>query len=120
MAGSGPVRGVAPLERVLGQASLPLDPAPAPVPPVIDQRVCAADRAKLTGDNARILERLRRGPATGAQLAAWLCDEAGANASAWRTRVSDVRLWLQRHTGETVATRRLRPRVYLYQIEANR
>ena len=85
MAGSGPVRGVAPLERVLGQASLPLDPAPAPVPPVIDQRVPNLDKPKLCRMSRAILDRVERGPAKASELHAMF-----PGARSVRTRISDV------------------------------
>ena len=98
------------------QRALPLPPPPAPVPPVRDQRVSVADRPRLRGHNARVLDRLREGPATNAQLAALL-----GPASAWRTRVSDVRLWLERHEGLTVrAERCVSDGLYLYRLEAIR
>jgi hypothetical protein len=95
------------------QRSLPLDPAPEPVPPVVDQRVPLEDALVLAGHNALVLARLREGPAAGADLERLL-----GPGSAWRTRVSDVRRWLRRR-GETVTATRVAPRLWLYQIEAN-
>lgn len=92
------------------QGTLPLEVQP--VPPVVDQRVAGDERDALKGHNAAVLARLRQGPATGADLERLL-----GPGSAWRTRVSDVRRWLERR-GETVRTRRLRPRVYVYFLEA--
>ena len=98
------------------QRALPLTPPPAPVPPVSDKRVSIADRPRLAGHNLTILERLKAGPATNAQLAALL-----GPASAWRTRVSDCRLWLERHEGLTVrAERCVSDGLYLYRLEAIR
>jgi hypothetical protein len=64
---------------------------------VRDKRVSIADRPRLAGHNLRVLDRLKAGPATNVELAALL-----GPASAWRTRVSDVRLWLERHERLTV------------------
>jgi hypothetical protein len=101
---------------VTRQRALPLSPPPAPVPPVRDQRVGVADRPRLAGHNLRVLDRLRVGAATNAELAALL-----GPASAWRTRVSDCRLWLERHEGLTVrAERCLSDGLWLYRIEAIR
>jgi uncharacterized protein YbjT (DUF2867 family) len=101
---------------VARQRALPLTPPPAPVPPVRDQRVSVADRPRLAGHNLRVLERLKAGPATNAELAVLL-----GPASAWRTRVSDVRLWLERHEGMTVrAERCVSDGLYLYRLEAIR
>lgn len=79
------------------QHALDFDPKPAPVPSVVDQRVSVADRVRLTGHNARMLELLREGPAPNT----WLAQQFPP-ATAWRSRISDVRLWLQAR-GETVA-----------------
>jgi hypothetical protein len=79
---------------------------------VIDQRVPAEDVAVLGRHNAIVLARLRQGPATGAQL-----EQLLGPGSAWRTRVSNVRVWLQHH-GETVTARRAAPRLWLYRIES--
>ena len=98
------------------QRTLPLKPPPSPVPPVRDQRVSVADRPRLAGHNLRVLDRLKEGPATNVELAALL-----GPASAWRTRVSDVRLWLERHEGLTVkAERCVSDGLYLYRWEAIR
>jgi hypothetical protein len=51
------------------QAHLDFTPPPAPVPPVRDQRVPARELPRLKGMSLRILERLREGPATNAELA---------------------------------------------------
>jgi hypothetical protein len=100
---------------VARQHSLPLAPAPEPIPPVQDQRVSPADRPRLKGHNAKVLERLRWGAATNTELALLL-----GPAAAWRTRVSDVRLWLQRHTGETIVAEERKRGLWMYRIEANR
>ena len=97
---------------VARQAALPLTPPAAPVPPVRDQRVRVADRKRLVGHNLAILERLRQGPATNAQLAALL-----GPASAWRTRVSDVRRWLERHERLTVVALPERGGIWTYSLE---
>jgi hypothetical protein len=83
-----------------------------PVPPVWDQRVSVADRPRLKGHNLIVLEALRRGPKTNGQLAQLL-----GGASAWRTRVSDVRLWLEKHTGETITATRHTGGLWIYRIE---
>jgi hypothetical protein len=54
---------------------------------------------------------LRQGPATNVELAALL-----GPGSAWRTRVSDVRLWLERHTGETVEASQVEGGLWSYRI----
>jgi hypothetical protein len=88
-----------------------LDFAPQPIPPVVDQRVPRRDVARLAGHNATVLDRLRAGSASGADLERLL-----GPGSAWRTRVSDVRRWLRRQ-GETVACRRDEAGVYVYSLE---
>ena len=100
---------------VARQRALPLSPPPAPVPPVRDQRVRVADRKRLVGHNLAILERLRQGPATNAELAALL-----GPASAWRTRVSDCRLWLERREGLTIRAERVEGGIWSYRLEAIR
>jgi hypothetical protein len=67
------------------------------------------------GHNARVLARLREGQVTNAELAALL-----GPASAWRTRVSDVRLWLERHEGLTVVALQERGGIWTYSIEVIR
>jgi len=100
---------------VARQRALPLTPPPAPVPPVRDKRVRVADRKRLVGHNLAILERLRQGPATNAELAALL-----GPASAWRTRVSDVRLWVERHEGWTVVASQVGGGLWSYSLESIR
>jgi len=100
---------------VARQRALPLSPPPAPVPPVRDQRVSVADRKRLVGHNLAILERLYEGPATNAELAALL-----GPASAWRTRVSDVRLWVERHEGWTVVASQVGGGLWSYSLESIR
>ncbi len=82
-----------------------------PPPPVIDQRVPESDKTRLKGHNATVLARPRQGPATNVELAALL-----GPGSAWRTRVSDVRLWLERHTGETVEATKVEGGLWSYRI----
>jgi hypothetical protein len=96
----------------MGAVQQPLDFAPQPIPPVVDQRVPRRDVARLAGHNATVLDRLRAGSASGADLERLL-----GPGSAWRTRVSDVRRWLRRR-GETVACRRDEAGVYTYTLEA--
>jgi len=101
---------------VARQRALPLTPPAAPVPPVRDQRPSVADRERLTSHNLRILDRLRCGPATNVELAELL-----GPAAAWRTRVSDCRLWLEAHEGLTVkAERCVSDGLWLYSLEAIR
>ena len=100
---------------VARQRALPLTPAPAPVPPVRDQRPSVADRERLTSHNLRILDRLRCGAATNAELAVLL-----GPASAWRTRVSDCRLWLERREGLTIRAERVEGGIWSYRLEAIR
>ena len=100
---------------VVRQRALPLTPPPAPVPPVRDQRPSVADRERLVSHNLRILDRLRCGPATNAELAALL-----GPASAWRTRVSDCRLWLERREGLTIRAERVKGGRWNYRLEAIR
>ena len=95
------------------QRALPLSPPPAPVPPVRDQRVGVADRKRLVGHNLAILERLKAGPATNAELATLL-----GPASAWRTRCSDVRIWAERHLYMTVKAQQIDGGLWLYSLEA--
>jgi hypothetical protein len=83
-----------------------------PVFPVRDKRVGVADRPHLRGLNLRVFELLEKGPKTNIQLA-----EALGHASSWRTRVSDVRLWLERHTGETIVAEKLERGVWVYRIK---
>ena len=92
---------------MLGQQSIQW----TPLPPVIDQRVPKSDIPRLKGHNATVLARLRQGPATNVELAALL-----GPGSAWRTRVSDVRLWLERHTGETVEASQVEGGLWSYRI----
>ena len=83
-----------------------------PMPPVRDQRVGVADRPRLRGLNRRVLELLEDGPKTNVELA-----EALGHASSWRTRVSDVRLWLEKYTGETIVAEKRERGVWVYRIE---
>jgi hypothetical protein len=97
---------------VTRQRSLPLAPAPAPLPPVQDQRLNKAEEGKLRGDNALVLRRLRLGPATTAELA-----QAAPRSLAIHSRVADVRGYL-RGLGETVRRRRVGDRLHLYWLES--
>ncbi|MGE5747311.1 MAG: hypothetical protein ACM33U_08620 [Solirubrobacterales bacterium] len=81
------------------QAALDLTPAPAPLPPVQDQRVPKREMRRLSEASMRIEVALRlEGPISNRGLALMF-----PPGSAWRTRLSDVRLWLQKQ-GETVAS----------------
>lgn len=91
-----------------------LDFAPAPLPPVVDQRVPRAERRRLGGMSRRIIDLLReRGVVTNREWADLLPPGA-----AWRTRVSDARKWLERTSGETIRCRVQPGGLALYWIEA--
>lgn len=79
-------------DGILGaQRALPLEPPPVPVVPVQDQRVQKSEHMRLSGMSLKILELLRReGRLSNRDLACIF-----GPGAAWRTRVSDVRLWLQ-------------------------
>ena len=87
-----------------------LDFNPKPLPPVADPAVPTDERRALSGQNAAVLERLRRGPATTQQIA-----EAIPGSLAPHSRIADVRTWLEAQ-GETIRRVRLAPRVYEYRI----
>jgi len=72
------------------QRALPLTPAPAPLPPVQDQRVPAPERPRLRRMSRLILERVQRGPAKASELHAMF-----PGARSVRTRISEV----GRHVG---------------------
>jgi hypothetical protein len=97
---------------VTAPVQAPLDFSPRPLPPVVDQRVPKEERRRLSGMSLAIHDRLRQGAATNVQLAAMF--RPGA---AWRTRVSDLRLYLEQH-GETVRTASLGSGLFSYWIEA--
>jgi hypothetical protein len=84
------------------------------VPPVIDQRVPVEERKRLSGMSLRILDRLREGPATNRDLAQLFPDGA-----AWRTRVSDLRKWLEKQ-GETITSETRAGGLCLYRIEVRK
>ena len=100
---------------VARQRALPLTPPPAPVPPVRDGRALVADRERLVGHNLRVLDRLKEGPATNVELAELL-----GPAAAWRTRVSDCRLWLEAHEGLTIKAEQVKGGRWNYRLEAIR
>lgn len=79
---------------VARQKALPLDPAPAPLPPVRDQRVPRERRPTMSGASLRIYRRLQEGPVSNWELAAMF-----PPAAAWRTRLSDVRWALRAADG---------------------
>jgi hypothetical protein len=85
-----------------------------PLPPVIDQRVPVTERKRLSGMSLQILERLRHSSATNRDFA-----EMFPPGAAWRTRVSDVRRWLERQ-GETVKSETLRGGLCRYWIEVSK
>jgi len=80
-------------------------------PPVVDQRVPKRERRRLGRMSLAILERLRIAPATNSELGAMLPPGA-----AWRTRVSDCRIWLEGQ-GETIVTDLHRGGLSVYHIE---
>lgn len=90
------------------QQALDFTPPPQPIIPVQDQRVPKLEVKRLGRMSQAILDRLRQGPATNAELAQLF--PAGA---AWRSRLSDCRLWLQKH-GETIQTENLGGGLYRY------
>lgn len=95
------------------QAALDFTPAPEPVPPVRDQRVPRHERPRLGGMAARIVEMLRARPVvTNREFA-----EEFPPGAAWRTRISDARLWLERH-GETIRSQTYSGGLCRYWIEA--
>jgi hypothetical protein len=75
-----------------GQGRLDFTPTPRPVPPVRDQRVAKERRKVLGAKSQLILERIQKGPVSNAELALMF-----PPATAWRTRLSDVRFWLSAH-----------------------
>lgn len=103
------------LHPVARQRALPLSPAPQPVVPVRDQRVPKRERRRLGGMSLRIVEMLRaaKGPLSNRVIASAFSDGA-----AWRTRISDARLWLEQH-GETIRCKTERGGLATYWIEAN-
>lgn len=80
------------------QASLDFTPPSAPLPPVQDQRVPTRE-PRLCRMSRTVLEMLRGGPVTNRTFA-----ESFPPGAAWRTRISDARLWLEQH-GETIRSR---------------
>ena len=96
---------------VARQRALPLVPAPAPLPPVQDQRVPAPERPRLRRMSRLILERVERGPAKASELHAMF-----PGARSVRTRISEV----GRHVGEAWRSAPVRGVVgeWLYWIEA--
>ncbi len=75
------------------QRPLPLDPAPEPLIQPRDQRVRARRRA-FSAQAKRILARLEAGPVANVELALMF-----PPATAWRSRLSDVRWELRRRLG---------------------
>lgn len=76
------------------QRTLPLDPEPQPVPPVVDQRVPRQERPRLCRMSRLILLRLERGEALASELQAMF-----PGARSVRTRISNVNRWLQDRGG---------------------
>jgi hypothetical protein len=79
--------------------------------PVQDPAVEDADLPRLRGHNLIVLHRLRHGSATNVELADLL-----GPASAWRTRVSDVRRWLESTGDLTVRAERVEGGLWRYSI----
>ena len=77
--------------------------------PPTDPHVDPSDVSRLTGQNAVILARLERGPATN--------DELSRISRKYTSRISDVRAWLQRH-GKTIVCQRGVGGLNTYRIEA--
>jgi hypothetical protein len=75
-----------------------------PIIPVRDRNVSDDDKPRLTGQNAAILERLKYGPATNAQLASL--------SLKYTARVSDLRA-----AGYTVTCERQPGGVCIYRLE---
>ena len=96
---------------VARQHSLPLEPALSPLLPVQDQRVPRVERQRLSLQSQHILEALRRGPVMNRELA-----EMFPPGTAWRSRVSDVRQWLERR-GETVRSKTSAGGLCMYWLE---
>ena len=69
------------------------------------------DVPRLAGQNGRLLERLRIGPVTNTEIVEKMKIWAAA------TRISNVREWLRKHTGETIICQRLEGGVFRYTIE---
>jgi hypothetical protein len=67
------------------QRQLPLDPAPAPLPPVQDPQVPKAERPRLQRMARLIVERVEQGPARASELHAMF-----PGARSVRTRISDA------------------------------
>ncbi|MCE5277177.1 MAG: hypothetical protein ABFD92_16740 [Planctomycetaceae bacterium] len=84
---------------------VPVEPGVVQIEPHVAD---AADKARLTDQNARVLERLRQGPATGVELA--------AISLKYTSRVSEVRAYLAR-CGMTVVCRRHQGGQSVYLIE---
>lgn len=74
------------------QAALDFEPAPAPLPPVVDQRVPAAEQRRLCRMAATILDELRNGPALASALHGLF-----PGSRSVRTRISDVGRYLKAH-----------------------
>jgi len=66
------------------------------------------DVPRLTGQNERILARLREGPATNVELAAVSLKYTG--------RISDIRAWLEKHRSQTVVCRKGKGGLNTYEI----
>ena len=88
---------------------------PRPVPPVVDQRVPREEHRRLGAMSQKILEVLRtEGRVSNRDFACLF-----GPGAAWRTRVSDVRLWLEQR-GETVRCKTLPGGLAWYWIEVKR
>lgn len=76
--------------------------------PPTDPHVDPSDVSRLTGQNAAILARLERGPATN--------DELSRISRKYTSRISDVRAWLLRH-GKTITCEHGTGGLNTYRIE---
>ena len=84
----------------MSQALLPLQPAPDPLPPVVDQRVARRERPSLQRMSREILAFLRERGTRGAFASEIYAMFPGARSV--RTRISDVRRFIElSNTGET-------------------
>ena len=70
-----------------------------------------AARRRLGGQNARVLDRLRRGPATNVEL------ERVSGSRRINSRIADVRRWLKANEGADVVTTTVNVASGVYQYE---
>ena len=93
---------------------LPLDFSRQPPPRVLhtDPEVPDEARPRLGGQNGKVLDRLRQGPATNLEL------EAVSGSRRINSRVADCRRYLRETEGKTITSTALDTRtgVYWYEI----